>query len=309
MSARRDDWDKDEREALDGLRDELQELRARHANDPPLELLRAGRAEALAGELQTSVSKHLSESAWSRALVDGLEEAGEPLDRVAQERLLARVEKEALKPGKSGGSVGWLRPAFAAAALAASGAVVFWSNRPGPTAPPSAAPTPATVAAVASPAAPPPSLLLPLEKPAVKLSAAALTWRRGTGEGGLLADLEPALEAYGRNDYAAAERELTRVSSRYPASVEIFFYQGVSRLLLDDNWGAIASLKAAEGVADASFAPDVAWYRAIADQRVGDLQEAGARLETLCRGTSARAASACEALKRLELRTPSPTTK
>jgi hypothetical protein len=308
MSAPRDDWDEDERAALEGVRDELVSLRARHAGDPPLELLRAARGEALPPELQASVGGHLSESAWSRALVDGLEGAGEPLDPASQARLLARVQKDSRQQGKSVASAGWLRPAFAAAALAASVAVVVWSNRPGPVAPPSAAPPQTTLVAV-TPTHAPPSLLLPLEKPAVKLSAAALTWRRGAGEGSLLADLEPALEAYGRNDYATAERELTRVSSRYPRAVEVFFYQGVTRLFLDDVWGAIASLKAAEGVADSSFAPDVAWYRAVAEQRAGNLKEAQARLDSLCRGTSPRAAPACEALELLDSGTAPAKTK
>jgi hypothetical protein len=307
MSDRRDDWDEDEREALEGLRGELEALRARHANDPPLELLRAGRADALPRELQERVGQHLSKSAWSRTLVDGLEGASEPLGPDAQERLLARVNKDALRTGRSETSKGWLWPAFAAASVAASVAVTLSSNRPGPVAPPSAAPPQTTLAA--APPAPAGPSLLPIEKPAVKLSAAALTWRRGAAEGGLLADLEPALEAYGRSDYSAAERELTRVSSRYPTAVEVFFYQGVTRLLLDDNWGAIASLKAAEGVADSSFAPDVAWYRALAEQRTGDLKEALARLDALCQGTSARAAPACEAVKQLDSGTASPTTK
>ena len=35
-------------------------MRRRHVNDPPVELLRAARAEVLPEDLQTSVSEHLS---------------------------------------------------------------------------------------------------------------------------------------------------------------------------------------------------------------------------------------------------------
>lgn len=303
MTAPRDDWDEDEREALDGLRDELAALRARHANDPPLELLRAARSDALPPKLQASVSQHLSESGWSRALVEGLEDAGEPLEQAEQERLLARVKKEARQPSKGETSRRWLRPAFLGAALAASVVAGLWINRPGPALPPSAPPR-ATVADAAPP--PAPLFQLPLEKPDVKLSAAALTWRGAAGQKGLLADLEPALEAYGRSDYAAAERELSALSSRYPRSVEVLFYQGVTRLFLNDVSGAIAALTAAERVADGSFAPDVAWYRALAEQRAGNVSEARARLDSLCRGTSERASRACEAVKQLDSATASP---
>jgi hypothetical protein len=295
MTAPKDDWDEDEREALGGLEGELGKLRERHADDPPLEVLRAAQGDALPPELQASVARHLSESAWSRALVEGLEDAGQPLDSAAQERLLARVRQQAQQPGRNEVSRSWLRPALAAAMLAAA-MVAVYSSVPvvAPPAPPSGAPR----AAASSPTVP--TFVLPLEKPAVRLSAAVLTWRRDAGENRLLADLEPALEAYGKGDYADAERRLAALSSRHSRSVEVLFYLGVTRLFLDDAPGAIAALGAAERIADTGFAADVSWYRAIAEERAGNRREARARLEALCRGASARAPRACEAARQLD---------
>ena len=76
MTTPRDDWDADEREALDGLEGELAEIRRRHEGDPSLAMLRAAAADALPPELQARVTRHLQDSAWSRALLDGLREAG-----------------------------------------------------------------------------------------------------------------------------------------------------------------------------------------------------------------------------------------
>ena len=47
MSKPRDDWDADERDALDGLEAELAEIRRRHQDDPSLAMLRAADADAL----------------------------------------------------------------------------------------------------------------------------------------------------------------------------------------------------------------------------------------------------------------------
>ena len=97
MSNRRDDWDGDEREALDGLEAELSEIRRRHRDDPSLAMLRAADKDALPQELQARVDRHLRESPWSRALVDGLRETGadDHLDAESEDRLLERIMRTA----------------------------------------------------------------------------------------------------------------------------------------------------------------------------------------------------------------------
>jgi len=156
--------------------------------------------------------------------------------------------------------------------------------------------TPPAVA-VAPPVAAPP-LQLAFNKPDVRLSAAALTWRGATSDNQLLADLKPALDAYRQNDYETANRLLTTLSSRYPDAVEIHFYQGISRLFLNDASAAVNSFAAAEKVADDTFIADIMWYRAIAEQRAGNGADARARLESLCHG-SRSPERACAALEQL----------
>ncbi len=292
-----DGWDKDERDALEGLHDELEAIRARHANDPPLELLRAARGGALPDRLEPIASEHLSRSAWSRSLVEGLENVEAPLRREDEDRILARVRKDARATDGATRYWSWLRqlplPVAAAAALVLVAWVSWRAVRPPP-----ASSTPETRVAVATPPQPA-AFQLPLEKPEIRLSAAALTWRGARGANDLLSDLKPAFDAFRQDDYTRAARELEALEPRYPGSIEIVFYEGVSRLFLNDSAGAIAALEKAERLGDSAFAPDVAWYRALAEQRAGHMPEARARLDALCRGGGARASRACEARQQL----------
>ena len=111
--------------------------------------------------------------------------------------------------------------------------------------------------------------------------------------------MKPAVDAYRKNDYALADREFSALELRYPNAIEVFFFGGVSRLFLHDPERAIAAFKKAEEIGDATFAPHVAWYRAVAEERAGHLAEARAQLEKVCRGTSDRATRACEGMREI----------
>jgi len=297
MSGSRDDRDREEREALQGVEDQLAQIRERHRNDPSLELLRAARADVLPEELQKAVSRHLDESAWSRALLDGVPEPDATLTPETEQRLLARIKKEAARAHEPG-AWGWLHRAVFASALAAAALVAWVVTRPNVTSSPSG---PTSTVAVATP--PPALVQLSFDKPDVRLSMAALTWRGASAENQLLTDLKPALDAYRRSDYAAADEAFSALSTRYPQSIEVLFYQGVARLFRNDFTGAINVLTAAETVADGTFLPDVRWYRAVAEQNAGHFAEARTRLDAICRDTSAggdHAARGCAALTRIE---------
>ena len=134
----------------------------------------------------------------------------------------------------------------------------------------SESPAPERTVAVATPP-PAPVYLLALDKPDLKVSPAALTYRSAAAENPLLADLKPAFDAFRAGDYATANREFAALGPRYPKSVEVFFYQGVARLFLADAPGAIASLTTAGKIADSAFAWDIEWYRAVAEERAGNL--------------------------------------
>src|SRR5688572_33467095 len=97
MNKPRDGWDADEQDALDGLEAELAEIRRRHQDDPSLAMLRAADGNALPADMQARVARHLQDSRWSQALVDGLREAGadDRRDAESQARLFTRITREA----------------------------------------------------------------------------------------------------------------------------------------------------------------------------------------------------------------------
>ena len=247
---------------------------------------------------------------WDRDEREALEElqealnaASEPvLTKADENRLLARIYRTARADAPVARWV-WLRPLIATAALAVLGVGVWFAVRTVPPAgPPSTVRPEPTIAATPKPV----PFQLPLDKPDVVLSLSALTWRGSSGANQLLSDLKAPLDAYREGDYTRADREFTVLESRYPQAIEVFFYGGVSRLFADDATRALAALTRASELADATFAPRVAWYRAIAEQRTGNLAQARARLDELCRGTSERAAPACAALKQLAAATGAP---
>jgi hypothetical protein len=306
MSKPPDDWDADEREALEGLEAELAAIRRRHQDDPSLALLRAADADVLPPELQARVAGHLRDSAWSRALVDGLREAGagEALDGEAEERLFNRITRDAraASPGRSRRR--W-QPAMAMAGLAIAAtlliAVLVPRSRPStldaPDAPALSSDTAAAIGMTRrAPSAGP--VQIAYSKPAVKLSPSALTWRGEASANPFLRELAPAFDAYRAGDYARADAAFARLSTVYPDAVEVVFYQGVSRMLAGNDEGAIAPLEAAARLGNATFADDVSWFLAVARQRAGKA-DARERFAALCRGRSAHAAAACSAVAAL----------
>ena len=229
MSTDRHDWDREEREALAGLEDQIDAMRRRHAEDPPIEMLRAAHADALPEDLRTSVSDHMAASVMSRTLADGLGEDVPALSDAEQERLLARIMKEASAAGygETGRKSlwGWLRPVFVGSGIVAVASVVWMVSkgteqreRLGP---------PDTEVVVALPPAVPP-FLLPFEKPDVRLGMGALTWRgstTSTDDGNQRrAALKRGLDAYRQSVYATANRELTPLDTPYPGTIEHYAY-------------------------------------------------------------------------------------
>jgi hypothetical protein len=99
--------------------------------------------------------------------------------------------------------------------------------------------------------------------------------------------------------------EFDRLSAVYPESIDVLFYQGVSRMLAGNEAGAIAPLEAAARLNSAPFADDVAWFLAVAQQRSGR-PEARAGFAALCRGRSSYAAAACAARAQLDASTTAP---
>jgi len=307
------DWDAEEREALDGLDGELAEIRRRHQDDPSLEMLRAAEADALPPEIKARVTRHLQDSAWSRAVVDGLRETGadDHLDAASEDRLFERITRKAqATPSRAPSRRRW-SPAIAIGGLALAAtlliAVVVQRSGPDTVVPPDGASAsigvkPTIVDSVPTRPDPP---RIAFAKPEVKLSPSALAWRGDAAANPFVRDLAPAIDAYRAGDYPRAVAAFDRLSAVYPGSIEVSFYLGVSRMLAGDDAGAIAPLEAAARLDNQTFADDVAWYLAIAQQRTGH-PNARAKLADLCRGQGAHASSACAAVAQLDAAAPVP---
>ena len=124
-TADRHHWDRDEREALVGLEDQIEAMQQRYRAAPPYELLRAAQAGALPPDLQAAVSDHLAASTLSRTLADGPGDDAPSLSAEDQERLLARILKDARKTSAPSGLWGWLRPAIVGSAIVAVASLVW----------------------------------------------------------------------------------------------------------------------------------------------------------------------------------------
>lgn len=299
MKVPADGWDRDEREALEALREPLESLQARHQDDPDIDLLRAAHHDVLPPDLQNSAAPRLANDPWARALVEGLDGAEPAFDKTDQDRLLARIQRDEAPVMRSRA---WLRPALASAVLVVV-AAIGWTTYRDSSAPSTVAPIPEQTVASASTK---PAFQLPLDKPEVTLSMSALTWRGGAANNPFLKDLKGPLDAFRADDYAAADRGFAALEARYPDAVEVFFYGGVSRLFLNDGPRALTALERAGELPDATLAPRVAWYRAIAEHRTGNLSQARATLDALCRGSSERAAQACDLVKQIDASAPTP---
>ncbi len=298
MTEQPHDWDAREDDASAPVRRELDALRARHRQDPPIDLLRAADADALPDDLQQAIASRLERDRWQRTLVDNLNDTTPDLDHAAEDRLLARIHQEAARDSSARVvrfPVVW-RPILALAAAAVLVTAVVLRMHPPTTTPEPATTTTGTPAA--SPATP--SFVLTLDKPDVRLTANALV-RRGAGQQPkFVDDVAPALNAYRAGDYQTAEREFERVARLYPDAIEIAFYHGVTQLWLNDPTGAMSSLEAARRLNDETFAPDIAWYLAVANERAGNVAAARSELTTLCAGSSDYRARACDAVARLK---------
>jgi hypothetical protein len=141
---------------------------------------------------------------------------------------------------------------------------------------------------------------MPLRKPDVRLSVAALTWRGSAGASSLVDDIAPALDSFRQSDYARAAAELDAIEGKYPKAFEPPYYRALSLLLGGDANGAIPEFHKAARLADETFATDLAWYQAVAEQRAGKIADARQHLESLCRAKNAHTADACEAAGKLD---------
>lgn len=300
MSDRHHDPDDRDVDLPDDLRTAFDAVAARHRGEPTVAALRAAEAGALPAPDQDLVAAHLAASRWSQTIVGSVDAAGAEatLDPESEDRLLARIRRDAdgakavvMRPARFRPQVVIPAIGLAAAAVIAF-TVVLQRESPSPVAP---AVSPATT----QPSAAAPVFHVPIDAPAVKLTSRALVLRSQGTSSAFVDQIAPAIDAYRAGRYHDAAASFAAISAKYPKSVEVAFYRGVSELLDGDAAGAVTSLKTAAALNDPTFADDVAWYLAAAQERGGDVAGARLGLTALCQGTSIYAARACDAVHKL----------
>jgi hypothetical protein len=297
MNTPADGWADEERDLPEDLARELSNMGG--ATALPIEVLRAAGTGVLPDDLEQAAQAYLARTPQARALVEELNDAT-ALDPHSEARLYARISQGTGGARAPRPSSTWLwRAAAAIGAIAIAGSTWLVLSRDRGGAPAAAITQPAPEAVAANkPAAPAPeTFLLPLERPDVRISLRALTWRGSERANPILTALKPALDAFRAGDYQRADAEFSAVDKQYPKLIEVALYRGVSRLFLGDLPGATSSLQDAAALRDAAFANDIEWYLAIADERSGRPAAARARLEALC-PAGAGDPRACAALAR-----------
>ena len=262
-------------------------LRSERAGCPHPDLLFARRSEVLDAGVRDRLDVHLSTCVACRRLADDVDriDLATP-DAVVEQRVLARVTGSTRRR-----HAGLL--SLAAALLLASGLAVTWwaSRRP-------TASTPAPVARTQpAPQAAAPVVALWTVAPApvsVPLSSLGAT-RGSAGEASDGMTLVAALSPYQSGDYAGSIVRLLPVVKDFPMSGEAHFYLGVSELMAGHPDAAVASLERASQLLPMARRPEAEWFRATAEQRVGLIEPARARLRALCAHAGSHQAQACAA--------------
>jgi TolA-binding protein len=255
---------------------------------PSPDVLLALGGDALPDEIRQPAEAHVARCAACRVLLADVSQIEPEVPSGLERRVLSAT-------GSGHNSWRGVFLPMAAVLVAAFGAALFYQTRqatpPGPTPVAVATPEPDATPAPASAAweVRKPALLLPL--------ATALVVRGGEAEAD--AALGAALAPYRTDDYVAAERQLEEVVKRYPKSASAWFYLGSTRLLDGDPAGAREALTQAHTLGVADRADETAWLLATAEARVGAVDQARPRLQSLCDGAGEFKTAACAALDSL----------
>lgn len=249
---------------------------------PPLDVLMAMHQEVLPAPIETAARRHLAACPLCRHLLEDLEQLtdeglGAPemtslTDQRLRERLALWLDPAAIRAHAWKGRL----LAFASGALLTATTFGVWHWRQSPALSPiielTGIPHPsASVARLNIP-------FTPLPAPAASLA----TKLDPTPE-----ELAPIFRDYAHADYPDAERALTRLAPRYPSSVLLPLYLGVSQLAQSEDQDAHTSLQHALDRSRAAKpalpeqSDEARWYLAIAAARLHS-NEAISQLRTLC---------------------------
>jgi tetratricopeptide (TPR) repeat protein len=302
-----EDAEPDESEWLEMAGIEIRDLK-KFSSCPPLPVLHAAGADALPEPQQSMVASHIAGCRACRITQSDLETLQSPPEKeeeairhirsLVTERLNRERQRRSLLPG----FISSWRSALVVATIGfcAFFAFIMIRNRqPLNVNPASQKQMQLTQRDI--------SKAFPLEKPEVRLSLAVLTWRGSDrADGQFAVEIAPALDLYRANRFADAAARLEKLSSKYPDSIEICFYQGISRIFVGDYGSAIQSLEKAQKLGVVSFSADIDWYLALAYQRSGRLPESRNHLASLA---AVQGPYSERALKALELLNQTSTLK
>jgi hypothetical protein len=296
-------FDTDEKDFMREFDSSLAEVRAKAGPCPHPDLLMAAGA-GVQFENRDHVLKHLNVCSVCQQLVRDLSDYEFPgVTKEEDRRIRARWETEgaARRPIKR--LWAWPPIAIGAAAAAAVIAIALFL-----TARQTAPPRPVESAqvnkdSIAPPPAPPqrPRTAFIMSKAAIKVPAAAvLNFRSGAEDSKtFLNEFATALAPYRNDEYVEAARRLETLSTKYRESAEVYFYLGVSRLFIDRNDEALASLETARRFADETLRDDISWYLALALDRVRRDADARREVDGLCSHAGNYQKTACAALEEL----------
>jgi hypothetical protein len=253
---------------------------------PPPDVLLALGGDALPEDIRRPAETHVARCAACRVLLADIAQI-EP-------EAPASLDRRVLDATPSGGSA-WrtIVLPLAAVLVAAVGVGIYYRTPPAPEATVATAPAP-----TADPAPIPRGGSWDIRKPALLLPLATAVVVRGE-EAEASAALAAALAPYRTDDYVAAERQLEDVVTRFPESADAWFYLGATRLLDGDPSGAREALTRSRSLGVGDRDDEAAWLLATSEARVGALDEARARLRSLCDGGGEFKTAACSALARL----------
>jgi hypothetical protein len=250
---------------------------------PPPEMLLAHRQGALPDEARAAVEKHLMQCRICPILLADLDSMSqEALSPEESRRIRSRIPAPASRPPVNRWQL--YAAAVAACAVLAVGITLVVAHRG------------------TSPGAKRPSSLqlasIPIEKLSLPQTLSPELALRGdvSSTEPTFAELEPAFDAYQKNNYRKAADQFAELAKQFPKSDIPILYLGVSQLFLSQNEAALGSLAQAETIARPERRDAAAWYYAVAAAR-SQAPNAGPLLRSVCSNhASSYAQKACSVL-------------
>ena len=253
---------------------------------PPPEMLLAHRQGALPDDAGSAVERHLKRCKICPILLEDLDSISpKKLSSAEHREIRSRIPE--LAPKLSAGRWQWYAALVAACAVLAVGIALLMGRQR--LVPKGSGRSPESSTAIAS---------LPIEKLAPPQTAGSEIVLRGDVSSAepTVAELEPAFDAYQKNDYGVAADRFGALAKQFPKSDVPILYLGISQLFLGENEAALQAFIEAEAIAQPGRRDAAAWYHAVAAAR-SHAPNAVSLLQSVCGNpASAYSQKACSVL-------------